>query len=620
LAYAWRNDREKIFAESDRVIKALRSSQEEEVGEGGGGELAAAAEEAWERGFRHYFESFDSERGGFGRAPKFPRAANLTFLIRYAVHRGPSDSSSREALGMVVRTLRQMARGGIHDHVGGGFHRYSVDEDWFVPHFEKMLYDQAQIAINAIEAWQATGDERQAWLVRDILEYALRDLANPAGGFTSAEDADSEPGMEGAALNPPPEPAAGRASPGQPDPPHAIEGAFYVWTRGEIEAVLSPPDSALFCAHYGVKPEGNVARARDPFGEFTGKNILAQTRSLDETAVGTGLTPEEASDRLVACLERLREVRARRPRPQRDDKILTAWNGLMISALARAAALPAEALADKRKSYLAAAIAAAEFIQRELFDPARGVLYRSWRDGRGAAEGFAEDYAFFIQGLLDLYEASYDARWLRQAEELQGKMDELFWDERGGYFNSAAGADDLVLRLKDDYDGAEPAPSSVAVMNLLRLGAVFENGQVAETDATAGNGKFGSPTPYRDRALRTLAAFASRWRASPHALPFMVSALDAALEPSRHVVLAGDPNSDDFQALAAVMHGHLGPRRSVLAVTESDAASWLATRAPWLAGMGLRPDRAQAYVCENFTCQAPATSPQELRGMLWDNG
>ena len=482
LAHAWRTDRERIFAESERVIDALRTSQEEEGG-GEGGELSAAAAEAWERGFRHYFESFDSARGGFDGAPKFPRAGNLAFLTRYAVHRGPSESSSRDALGMVVRTLRQMARGGIHDHVGGGFHRYSVDEDWFVPHFEKMLYDQAQIALNAIEAWQATGDERQAWLVRDILEYALRDLAHPLGGFTSAEDADSVPDADHVDPDRSPDAAPGPGRSGRRAPTHAIEGAFYVWSRVEIEAVLSAPDAALFCAHYGVKPEGNVPRARDPFGEFTGKNILAQIRSLDESAKEAGLTPAEASDRLVACLERLREVRAGRPRPQRDDKILTAWNGLMISALARAAALPAEALADKRKSYLAAALAAAEFVRRELFDPARGVLYRSWNGGRGSAEGFAEDYAFFIQGLLDLYEASYDPRWLRQAEELQGKMDELFWDERGGYFNSAAGAEDLVLRLKDDYDGAEPAPSSAAVMNLLRLGAVFES---AETSSNIG--------------------------------------------------------------------------------------------------------------------------------------
>jgi uncharacterized protein YyaL (SSP411 family) len=274
----------------------------------------------------------------------------------------------------------------------------------------------------------------------------------------------------------------------------------------------------------------------------------------------------------------------------------------MISALARAAALPAEALAERAPAYLAAAVGAAEFIERELFDASRGVLFRSWREGRGTAEGFAEDYACFIQGLLDLQEASYDPRWLQQAETLQTKMDELFWDEQGGYFNSAAGATDLILRLKDDYDGAEPAASSVAVSNLLRLGAIFDEA---------------GPGSRRSRALRTLAAFAPRWGAAPQALPQMVSALDLALEPPRHVILAGDPAREDFQALAAVMHGHLGPRRSLLGLTGPNHAAWLAQRVPWLAGLGPRNGRAAAYVCENFTCQAPVATPEELWGLLW---
>jgi uncharacterized protein YyaL (SSP411 family) len=329
---------------------------------------------------------------------------------------------------------------------------------------------------------------------------------------------------------------------------------------------------------------------------------LAQVHALEETAAEAGIAPADASDRLAACLEALRAVRSRRPRPHLDDKILTAWNGLMISALARASALPAEALADRQKDYLAAAVAAADFVGRELFDPVRCVLHRSWREGRGTSEGFAEDYAFLVQGLLDLQEASYDPRWLRQADRLQAKMDELFWDEKGGYFNSAAGSEDLILRLKDDYDGAEPSSSSVAVLNLLRLGAIFDDA---------------GPMQRRPRALRALAAFAPRWAQAPQALPQMVSAVDAALEPPRHVVLAGDPAREDFQALAAVMHGHLGPRLSLLAVPGRSAASWLAERVPWLAGMKPRDGRAAAYVCENFTCQAPVATPEELWGLLW---
>jgi uncharacterized protein YyaL (SSP411 family) len=478
---------------------------------------------------------------------------------------------------MAADTLRAMARGGIHDAVGGGFHRYAVDEDWFVPHFEKMLYDQAQIALNAAEVWQATGDERHAWLVRDILEYALRDLADPAGGFYSAEDADSElPGGGGEA-----------------------EGAFYLWTEGELRSELGA-DADLFCGHFGVRPSGNVPAARDPHGEFTGKNILAQARTLADSAKAAGLTLQEASDRIASALERLRAVRARRPRPALDDKVITAWNGLAISALARASSIPAESLADRRDAYRSAATAAADFVRRELWDETRGVLFRSWREGRGRVEGFAEDYAFLIQGLLDLHEAGFDVRWLQWAERLQARMDELFWDgASGGYFNSAAGAPDIVLRLKEDYDGAEPTPSSVAALNLLRLSAALGD------------------DGYADRARRTLEAFRAGWSRMPQALPQMLCALEPALLPPRHVVLAGNPSGADLRALADVVFDRLSPRLSLLVLDGGPGQAWLARRAPWLADMRPVDGRATAYVCENLTCRAPATSPEELRAILY---
>jgi uncharacterized protein len=317
---------------------------------------------------------------------------------------------------------------------------------------------------------------------------------------------------------------------------------------------------------------------------------------------------ERASDRLAACLERLRTVRSRRPRPQLDDKILTAWNGLMISALARAAVVPAKSLADRRQSYLAAALNAAEFVRRELFDAVRGVLFRSWREGRGVTEGFAEDYAYFIQGLLDLYEATFDPRWIRWAEQLQAKMDELFWDDaRGGYFNSAAGASDVILRLKEDYDGAEPAPSSVAAMNLLRLAGLFP-APVAQAGTPA--------LLYRTRALRSLAAFRPRWHDTPQAMPQMLCALERALEPPRHLALAGDPLAADFRALAAVAHEELTPRRTLIALDGGTGQAWLALRAPWLADMRPIDGKATAYLCEEFTCQAPVTLPEELKKLL----
>ncbi len=605
IARGWRDERDKLVAEGERVIASLREYYARDAaGDAGaeapaGGEqpLVEAAGKAFERGFEHFFESFDPTHAGFGGAPKFPRASNLDFLFRVAALQGPESQMGAEAVRLATATLRAMARGGIHDHVGGGYHRYSVDERWLVPHFEKMLYDQAQIAVNFLAARQATGDERFAWMARDILAYVARDLTSPAGGFYTAEDADSL------------EAGAGDGGHGT-GPGHKVEGAFYVWTAEELRAALGA-EYPLVAAHFGVAEAGNVPAHLDPHGELRGRNILAQGRPLTETAREFALEPEVANDRLGAALGRLQAVRARRPRPQLDDKILTANNGLMISALAKAhqilgdaEILPAPAGGGEATGYLAAASRAAEFVARELYAAERGVLFRGWREGRGAAEGFAEDYAFLIQGLLDLYEASFEVRWLQWAERLQGTMDELFWDEaRGGYFNSAATDPNLVLRLKENYDGAEPAPSSVAAMNLLRLGGLFETGAAAGPD-------------YAGRGRRTIEAFRAQWSRAPHAMPQMLCALELALEPPRHVVIAGEPRAADFRALAAVLHERLGGRRLLLAADGGEGQAWLAHRAPWLAAMRPIDGRATAYVCEDFSCRAPVTGPEELRRTL----
>lgn len=580
IAAGWANEREKLVAESERVLGTLR---EYHAGKNDGetrareaGELDVPLHEqggaAFEKGFQYFYENFDAQNGGFGGVPKFPRASNLNFLLRVAAIQGVKSELGAEVVRMASATLQAMARGGIHDHIGGGYHRYSVDEAWFVPHFEKMLYDQAQIAINCIEARQATGDERFAWMARDIFDYVARDLTAPEGGFFTAEDADS---------------AAGQGGHG-----HA-EGAFYVWTAEELRAALGD-DATLFMAHFGVAENGNVATQLDPHGEFHGKNILTQRRSLFETARAFGLMPEVANDRVLRAIERLRALRASRSRPLLDDKIVTANNGLMISALARGAQVLDE------PDYLARAVAAATFVDRELFDPTRGVFWRCWRAGRGAIEGFAEDYAYFIQGLLDLYEASFDRRWLERAVSLQGKMDELFWDpERGGYFNSAAGDTSIVLRLREDYDGAEPAPSSVAAMNLLRLAVIV-----------------GDTYGHRARGIRCVEAFRAQWSATPHGMPQMLCALELALEPPRHVVLVGDAKREDFRAMVTVLHERLGPKRTVVAITSEDDRGWWASRAPWLAEMRSWGGRATAFICEEYTCRAPVTEPAGLRAIL----
>jgi uncharacterized protein YyaL (SSP411 family) len=592
IADGWRDEREKLVNEAERAIATLRAPREP-AGNAAAptAPLADAAGEAFDKCFRYFYESFDAQNGGFGGAPKFPRASNLNFLFRCAALQGGQSELGAEALRMATFTLQQMAKGGLHDHVGGGFHRYSVDGEWFVPHFEKMLYDQAQIALNTLEAKQATGDERFAWLARGIFEYVADELTHPAGGFYSAEDADSQ--VPGAKIE-----AGGAHS------KHATqaEGAFYVWTQAELAEALGD-DAPFVGAHFGVAVQGNVPPTSDPHQEFTGKNILAQRRSLLATAQAHRLDPEAASGRLLAALGKLREVRAKRPRPHLDDKIITAWNGLMISALARGAVVLGDA------ALKATATKAAEFLQRELFDAKSGLLYRSYRDGRSEVKGFSEDYAFLIQGLLDLYEASFERRWLEWAEQLQRTMDGLFWDEaKGGYFNSAADDPAIVLRLKEDYDGAEPAPSSVAALNLLRLAAIL--------DGVVRPGADIAITSYRVRGQRTIEAFRAQWSGVPHAMPQMLCALELALDAPRHVVLAGDPATKEFQALVTVFFEKLRPFRGLAAVTNDADRAWWQPRAPWLAEMKPLNGIATAYVCEEFACQAPVTSPEDLRRLL----
>jgi len=607
IARGWREERAKLVAEGDRVIATLREHYVGKAPAASADDLTIAGGAAFEQGLNYFHTAFDAEHGGFGGAPKFPRASNLNFLFRCAAVQGVDSEVGAEAVRLAAATVSGMARGGMHDHVGGGYHRYSVDAEWFVPHFEKMLYDQAQIALNALEARQATGDERFAWMARDILDYVRRDLTSPGGGFYTAEDADSAP------------PEAARSDTDQvtsnKNEKH-VEGAFYVWTAAELREVLGA-DAEIFATLYGVREEGNVEPARDPHGEFTRKNILAQTQPLMGVAAQFGLTPEQANDRVLAALAKLRAARARRPRPLLDDKVITANNGLMISALAKAHQVleqsegranppdephPRGSPARPEDSpYLIAAIRAAEFVQRELFDAEREILFRSWREGRGLTEGFAEDYAYLIQGLLDLYEASFELRWLQWAGQLQTAMDALFWDDtRGGYFNSRAEDAAIVLRLKEDYDGAEPAPSSVAASNLLRLAAVSHDEAL------------------RQRGWRTIEAFRTQWSGTPHAMPEMLCAIAAALEPPRQVVLVGERSREDFRALAAVLAERLGPRRAVLAVTDEVDRRWFAAHTPWLAEMRAVDGRATAYVCEDFACQAPVTDPAALRRLLWE--
>ena len=543
IANAWRTDRERIAESSRNVIAELRKASEVKPSAAGLG----ADDQAFESCFNVFRRMYDSTLGGFGQAPKFPRPVAFDFLFRYFARTG-----NQEALDMSLHTLRAMAKGGMYDQVGGGFHRYSVDERWFVPHFEKMLYDQAQLAVSYLEAYQLTNDAVFADVARDIFTYVLRDMTHSGGAFFSAEDADS---------------VTDKANPHEKG-----EGAFYIWSAEELREVLGPAESEWFGRAYGVRSGGNVDS--DPHAEFTGRNILYQT--------GAGPSPDRIA--LAAARQKLLETRsARRVRPHLDDKILTAWNGLMISAFA----LGAQVLGEPQ--YAAAARRAVDFLLANLRS-GNGLL-RRWRDGEAAIEGFLDDYAFFATALIDLYETTFDPAYLKAATELAVTMIERFEDrETGGFFSTAEGDESLVLRMKDEYDGAEPSGNSAAAGLLFRLYSLTGH------------------ESFREAAARTLVAFGARLRSAPHATPRLVAAAMLATEAPRQIVLAGDSASPQFALLAAAVHRRFLPNR---ALVHANAALL-----PKTAGMEPIDGAPAAYVCENFTCQLPVTTVDELGNLL----
>src|SRR5664280_1321534 len=469
IAQAWASDREKIEESARTVVEQLKKQVEVAPTRAGAAFEPGTMESAFST-FRH---SFDSRLGGFGGAPKFPRVSVHHCLLRYYAR-----TKNQEALDMVLLTLREMARGGMNDQLGGGFHRYSVDDRWFVPHFEKMLYDQAQIAISCLEAFQATGDRQYADTARRIFDYVLRDMTDAGGGFYSAEDADSA------------------IAPEHPD--LKGEGAFYIWSLEEIRSLVSQPAADWFCYRYGVAAGSNVDS--DPHGEFTGKNILYQAHTVEETARHFGQPPGEVETAIDRAGSLLMAARAKRVRPLLDDKILTAWNGLMISAFAKGGAVLDGAHNAARYAEAARRAALAIAPQQSA---AEGIVQVADDELGGAAiPGFLDDYAMFVQGLLDLYEAQFDRRHLELAVRLTEKQQELFEDTASGaFFSSAADDHRLVLRVKEDYDGAEPSGNSVAVMNLVRLARMTNRAD------------------FRESAQRTLAAFASRLSVAQVAIP-----------------------------------------------------------------------------------------------------
>ena len=570
IADGWKNDREGIVKHGDEVARQLSSTA--------AGEAATAdkpGRASLYGGLNQLGKRFDEKEGGFGGAPKFPQPSIINFLLRMSVRHGlgatpESEERDRQlARKMALFTLEKMAAGGMHDHVGGGFHRYSVDNFWHIPHFEKMLYDQAQLARAYVDAFQLTHDARWEKVARDVLDYVLRDMTDKGGGFHSAEDADS------------------LLEHGKPE--HG-EGAFYVWTKAEIEQLLGG-EAALFIRYYGVEPDGNAPAGSDPMKEFTGKNTLIQRLDVPAAATLFKKSEAEIERSLAASRQKLFEVRAKRPKPHLDDKIIVAWNGMMISAFARAA----QVFDDPR--YLAAAQGSAKFIKSNLWRD--GALIRSFRQGPSTIAAFADDYAALIAGLLDLYEADFDVQWIEWATELQAKMDERFLDkEHGGYFQTSPSASDILFRTKEDYDGAEPAPGSIAAMNLLRLAQLTDSKEL------------------RDRAEKTIASAANQLAQLPSAMTQMLCAVDSSLAKPRQIVIAGKPGAEDTRALLREVRSVYSPGQIVLLADGAAGQEWLGKKLEFIRDVKSMEGKATAYVCENFTCQEPVTEPAKLRDLL----
>jgi uncharacterized protein YyaL (SSP411 family) len=511
--------------------------------------------------------SYDATYGGFGKAPKFPRPVVFNFLLRYYARAG-----DKAALDMTLASLRAMARGGIHDHLAGGFHRYSTDASWHVPHFEKMLYDQAELAISYLDAYQITKDAYFADVARDILDYVLRDMRGAEGGFYSAQDADSV--IE------------------QGRPEHA-EGAFYVWSADQIRQVLGEQRAAIFDFYYGVTPSGNVPAQQDVQGELKGRNVLIVRQTVAEVAAKFGKSEPDIRALLADARQELSAARAGRPHPPLDDKVLVSWNGLMISAFARGA----QVLDEPR--YAEAARTSAAFIESRMYDSETGLLKRRYRDGAVEIDAVLEDYTFLIQGLLDLYETSFDVKWLSWAVRLQERQDTLFWDKSGGYFATRADASHVLVRMKDNYDGPEPSANSVAAMNLLRLCQVTDR------------------KDWRDKAEATFATFAERLGSQGTAVPQLAAALDFSLSKPKQVIIAGEPGAADTKAMLRLVHERFIPNKVLLLADGGAAQEQLAG---WLSVIGSitrRNGRATAYICEDYVCQLP-TSDLGIAAQLLD--
>ena len=492
---------------------------------------------------------YDPRHGGFGGAPKFPQPSHPQFLLRYAKRFGDEEASR-----MVLHTCERMAAGGIHDQIGGGFARYAVDAEWLVPHFEKMLYDNAQLAQLYLDAFLVSGNDTHANVARDILDYVLRDMTHPEGGFYSAEDADSE----------------------------GHEGKFYCWTRAELEKLLSPEEFKVAVRYFGITEQGNFVDHSHP-QPLPGQNVLSVV--APEVA-------ETSGDILASAKKKMFAARSRRVRPHLDDKVLASWNGLMLGAFARAYAVSGE------ERYREAGEKNVNFLLEKLWQPPSradknrqtfGTLYHRWRDGERDNVELLEGYAFLLAGVIDLYEATLESQHLEFAIALAEAMLAKFFDrENGGFWQSLA-AQDLILRVKEDYDGAEPSGNSVATLSLLKLGAIAGRKDFAEA------------------AEKTLRLFASRLQQAPQAVPYMLVALDFSMQEPRRAVVPGAANSPDVRNLLHALHSVYQPNKVILG-NDGPVEEFARTLKA--------KDRAIVYLCTGKACQPPTNDRAEIRKLL----
>ncbi len=548
LAEAWKTRRKEILQTAGQVTSALQNVSSARPGQ----DLnRSTLDEAYKR-----FESlFDSQNAGFGSAPKFPVPHQYSFLLRYNARTG-----NQKALEMSEKSLAAMRRGGICDQVGFGFHRYSTDPRWFLPHFEKMLYDQALLAIAYLETYQATGKREYAQTAREIFAYVRRDMTSPEGGFYSAEDADSE----------------------------GEEGKFYLWTVEELHQVLGPDEAQFAARLMNATPSGNHRELE------TGRssNILHLSKPWDQLARDFGVSEQALRDRWETARRKLFAERKKRVHPQKDDKILTDWNGLMIAALARGAQVLDE------PQYVLAAKRAADFVLKTLRD-GRGRLLKRYRDGEAALDGQLDDYAFVVWGLIELYEVTFEVRYLEEALKLNEAMLAHFWDKQnGGFYFQPDDGEKQIVRTREIYDGALPSGNSVAALNLLRLARM--TGQ----------------TELEKLASRLVQSFAADVGRSPNNFTQLLTALDFALGPSFEVVVAGRPEAADTRRMLAALRKPFLPNKVVLFRPEGSEEPPIVKLAEFVRSQSALGGRATAYVCQNFVCRQPSTDLSQMVQVL----